>query len=204
MPSLNPAHIKFTFFLFVFLFAQVQVGHSNIVHHPPPVEKAKPVDKKKSKKIKAKRSRKKQLKRNKKQGPDKTMNREGALVWILISLLLLIIAGAFLFGFGIAILPLWITGISIIGLSSLIGFALRLMLIKRKDGSRILFNDMAITGANIFMTMVISLNLLIGVCFLVWGLAIGLSLAWIVGLAIIGLAGLIWLFSQIAIRQAKK
>jgi len=171
---------KILIFSFIFLFT-VPLGYAEAVSIGPPVEKVKPVDKKK--KLRKKFRKKRSLQRHK----DKKANTSAVLMTILtIFSFVLFVGGAALFGFGSGILPMWIIGLSLMGFANLFPWILALT---NKN------EDETITKSlNTLFPVFLILNFLAGLIFLVFGLTASFLLFWVVGIVLLALAVLLFLF----------
>lgn len=180
-------------FLLLASFLYTPILHATSVSYSPPVEKVKPPVKKKQKE--------KRLKKQQK-SPNKTQNLLGALIIGTMVLAILNIVGAFLFGFGIYILPILFTGLVMMGISNLVGLILSILLValpkKLSQGSVATISSGAIF---IFLLVLFASDIIIGITFLIWGLIMLLPFAWILGLALLGIGLLIMLFFFLALRD---
>ncbi len=177
---------KISLFILLFLTINAPLGHSEAVYTPPPVEKVHPPVEK-GKKIEKKGSKKLRWKKKQRQAPEQTQNGFILLLGILISLIFLVFIGAFLFGFGIYILPLWIVGLSLMGLGNIVGIIFSIIIVSTLDGEGVGSN--IIGGFSLVFLLLLSLlNFAIGLAFLIWGLVIMLPLAWIVGIVLMAIA----------------
>lgn len=170
MQNLIPT--KVIYLLIGCFFSLVPLSYSNIVYSfPPPVEKRKPGLRKINKKKKSKAI----------WGKKRKVHKKGKLSishWLseatLISLLVVLVAGAFLFFFGYVIL-----GAILIGLVSfafiLFSFLVKLGVMTKKD----------VLIALMYSLLYLPISFLIGLFFLIYGLIIALPLFWILGLIMI-------------------
>lgn len=144
----------------------------------PPVKPVRPPDEKAKKKKKVKKK------------LDKTTDSLDTLEFFfiigIITLVLLFI-GAFLFGFGVSILPVMIAGLIFIGLGNIVGALSSFFLVFSEDYSSIkgLTEFIAAIGVLIFTAGMTLLNLIVGLVFLIQGLIFSIPLLWGIGIALL-------------------
>jgi len=199
------SNIKICFFVFLLVFINIPLGHSNRIYTPPlskhvgnapPVEKVKPPAEKKKKK-KKKRVRRSSIKKHLSKKKDrKKIKSESNFIEMFFAVFglliaMLIIVGAFIFGFGIQITAAWITGIVLMGIANffdaliMIGFSI---------------NGFDSSYAETFFWGIFLFDFVIGLTFLIWGALVAGPVAWIMGIILLGLALLflaIFIFSRL-------
>lgn len=183
---------KLLFIFFTFLLV-LPLGHANTVSHAsatkqvwenPPVEKVKPVDKKK-KKIKKRKARRAAAKlKLKKQNAPNDLGKGALTGWLIFGVftIVLIILAAIIIGLGLA--P-WSVALYVLIGAEIAGF-LTLILVTWVDKP----GDPAIIQFIFALFGLVAINFIIGLSFLIWGLVISWMFGWIIGLILIGLAGI--------------
>ena len=185
------------FFCLFCTFLSLPLGHAEVVYNtPPPVEKAKPIEKKSKKSNRAKRKKKFRKKQQAPKHPQKTKSIGGLLAALTIIFMALLIIGAFLFGFGIYLFPLWLIGLIFVGVSNLGILVLALSALGIEEGGWDVAGPLIIIM--VFMPI---LDFIIGLSFLIYGLVIAVSMAWILGLILLGLVLIAILVMVILLRD---
>lgn len=177
--------LRYIFILF-FIFQCIPLTFSNSVNQSlayevdTPVERIKP--KKKKQKIK-KNSPWKQVATKKEQG----LKKPALTFWLIFSIatILLIVAGAFIIGLGLA--PWSVAAYVILGAELASFLTLMMVLWVDRPGG--------LTGPVFFFALLglIAVNVIIGLAFIIWGLAISWIFGWMIGLIMLGLAALFFL-----------
>lgn len=181
--------VIFIYILCLFCATPLKLAEAALL--PPPVERvAPPVEKTKNGQNKAKYKRLKKKANRKKIKLDNSRRISQAnyveilyIAALLFPLLMLI--GAFIFGFGILTAPIWITGAVILGLGAF--FGLLIVSLAVPTGYRSSFSAT-------FLWVMFFVSFLIGLVFLLWGIFLAGSVAWIMGIILLGLALLILSF----------
>jgi len=181
MLSNRPTTILIYFFVCLLTFCSIPLGYGNAVKSstPPPVEK------KKTKK-RVKKQRKKRFKLTKKA---KKSIKTAAIVIAIIALTFLIL-GAFLIGFGITIWSLIAYGM--LG-AEILGFGIPFLLLLGTS------NMTTMTFTTLLFVSYLFINIIIGLGFFIWGLAIAWPFGWMIGLIMLGFAFLMILVFLFAI-----
>lgn len=162
-----------------------------------PVERIHPPDEK----AKKKKREKKKLRKT----PDSSNKiQEGAVIFIilLISFLILFITGAFLFGFGIYILPMVITGLVLMGLGNLIALGIAFFMTLGFSAGDSAVGGAVIGAVFIFIAVLGILDSGLGLAFLIWGLLAAIPFAWIMGIVLLALFLIFLFFVLLAIKKA--
>jgi hypothetical protein len=173
--------------IFFFVIICLPSGQANLVYYnsyfitPPPVEKVKPV-KKKKKAGKKKRSRFRKILRT--QPEPKDLGNPTLTFWLIfaISSILLAIFAAFVIGLGMA--P-WIVAFYLMLAAEITAFAILISIIwVDKPG------DPAIVQFVMALLALVAVDVVIGLTFVIWGLAIAWIFGWIIGLVLLGLGAI--------------
>lgn len=170
------------FLLLLVLFFAVPNAYSSVSFMSPPVEKKKPLKKKRF-------IRKGRMKIRK----NKATNSGKWAIPLLIIFFVLLIAGGFLFGFGIFLFPLWILGLCLMGVAAIGTFLLLLYVFYGKNS----IDKMAFGFGGLLFAW---LTLLGHIFFLIYGVVMGLPFVWIIGIVFIVVALLYFLFLML-VRQ---
>lgn len=158
-----------------------------------PVERVRPPEKKAKKK-------QKRLQKNKKIASDKAQEFN-VFTFLAIVFLVVFVTGAFLFGFGIYILPMLIVGLVLMGLSNIIALLLSLFMTVGMDNVSGVGGAVLGMAAFIFAAITGALDFIIGLVFLILGLVLATPIAWIVGVILLALFLILLLFCILAITK---
>ena len=176
-------------FFFIILFLPLGLANSanytSLEHRPPPVEKVKPpVEKgKKEKKKKGKKAKKLRWKQQKQPEPQ-GLGTSALTFWLILAIaaILLVIAAAFAIGLG---LTLWSVIAWVMLGSEILAFLIIIC---------VLWIDMPGDPASVQFVFallgLIAVNVIIGIAFIIWGLVYVWIFGWIIGLALLVLAGI--------------
>lgn len=189
--------LKYVFILFIiiqsFPFAYANSINQSLAYEvDTPVERIKP--KKKKQKIK-KNNPWKQAALKKEKG----LKKPALTFWLIFSIatILLIVAGAFIIGLGLA--PWSVAAFVMLGAEIASFLTLMLVLWVDRPGG--------LTGPVFFFALLglVAVNAIVGLAFIIWGLAISWIFGWMLGLIMLGLAALFFLIHfLIASVKAKK
>lgn len=161
-----------------------------------PVERVRPPDEK----AKKKKKEKKKLRKTP-DSPNKTQGGAAVFVILLVSFLVLFIAGAFLFGFGIYILPMAIAGLILMGVSNLIALGIAFYMTLGFSGGDSPVGNALIGAVFIFIAVLGILDFGVGLAFLIWGLLAAIPFAWIMGIVLLALFLILLIFVLLAIQK---
>ena len=197
---------KLLLFLFVFLLGNslfstsllatnttIELAYNAIYEPTPPREKVKPRVKKRKKLSQLKFWKQEQTKANQR------LKNPALTFWLIfaIAAILLLIAGAFIIGLGLA--PWSVTAFVMLG-AELGVFAILMSILwgDRPGGSMYIYYVFALLG-------LVAVNVIIGLAFIIWGLAIVWPFGWMLGLIMLFLAGLFFLIHWlVADKDSKK
>lgn len=159
----------------------LELAYNAVYESVPPRENVKPREKKKKKISKKKLWKQAQEKTN--QG----LKKPALTFWLIfvIATILLIVAGAFIIGLGLA--PWSVAAYVILG-AELTAFAVLISILwgDRPGGTMYVNYVFALLG-------LVLVNIIIGVAFLIWGLTLAWPFGWMIGLIMLFLAGLFFL-----------
>lgn len=175
--------------------ASSKMAFENIVSKKEmlPVERLRPPEKKAKKK-------QKRLQKNKKITSDKAQEFN-IFTLLVIIFLVVFVTGAFLFGFGIYILPMLIVGLVLMGISNIIALLLSSFMTFGMDNVSGVGGAVLGMAAFIFAILTGALDFIIGLVFLIWGLLLAIPIAWIVGIILLALFLILLLFCILAIKK---
>ncbi|MCP4441940.1 MAG: hypothetical protein GY810_23780 [Aureispira sp.] len=167
--------LKISLLLLFCTSSTIQLGHANVVYHSvsqTSFESELPIEKRKKKKKRKKRHR---IKKNTKN----TESKEITFMWIELGGIITLTAGAFIFGFGIAIPPLFLIGLISMGLGLILAISMLLAIFFLKS-------NWAIINFEIGSIALFIAAFSIGLAFLIWGLLVSGPLVWILGTVLLG------------------
>ena len=166
---------KLLFLLLFCSFISLPLAYAEAIYQPPPVEKIKPIHKKKN------------FKKNRTiKNKHRTTAAPVFMAVLTIFFFVLFLGGAALFGFGFASLPMWVVGLSLMGLANLSPWIFLVAADSEKEAVQ--------KNLGVLFPVFLILDFLAGLIFLIYGFAIVLPLLWVVGIVLLVLAVLLFVF----------
>ena len=135
---------------------------ASIQHTPPPVEKVKPPVDKKKKAKKNNQNRKQRFKFKSKKKTNQTQDIISIILAVLVALFFLNIAGAFMLGYGLAALGIWLTGLIFMGLANTVGVLFSCLALGSIRGGGGVLNNVAVGMLSIFLLAILISDFIIG------------------------------------------